>query len=80
MQANIHPNYNEVKVIMPDGSEHKIMSTYGKKELHLDVDWRKHPAWTGGNVQVSQANEKIMQFNKRYGGLNLMGKKEENQE
>ncbi|MBL0319220.1 MAG: 50S ribosomal protein L31 [Alphaproteobacteria bacterium] len=79
MQANIHPHYHKVKVVLPDGREYMIGSAYGKKELYVDVIWDKHPAWTqSGSVQTNQANEKVAQFNSRYGNLNLFGNKENN--
>lgn len=77
MKADIHPSYHQVKVILPDGREHMIWSAYPKDELHVDVVWDKHPAWTrSDSIQVSQINEKVVQFKNRYGSLNIFGEGE----
>ena len=52
-----HPNYHFIKVVMTDGTEYVTRSTYGKEgdRLHLDIDPNTHPAWTGGQQQLSTA-------------------------
>jgi large subunit ribosomal protein L31 len=49
MKAKIHPDYHEINVVMTDGSKFTTRSTYGKPgdTLHLDIDPKSHPAWTG---------------------------------
>lgn len=77
MKAGIHPKYEEVTVIMTDGTTFKTRSTLGQKELRLDIDPKTHPAWVGG-VHVKQTG-KIEKFNNKFGFLGNMGgaKKEE---
>src|SRR6478609_6994178 len=54
MKQDIHPAYHFIKVMMTDGSEYTTRSTWGKEGdvLHLDIDSRTHPAWTGGQQQL----------------------------
>ncbi|MFY9785571.1 MAG: 50S ribosomal protein L31, partial [Pseudolabrys sp.] len=49
MKQDIHPGYHAIKVVMTDGSEFTTRSTWGKEGdvLHLDIDPKSHPAWTG---------------------------------
>ena len=57
MKKDIHPDYHEIKVVMTDGTEYITRSTYGEPGavLHLDIDPKTHPAWTGGGQQSSTA-------------------------
>src|ERR1700686_580327 len=76
MKKDLHPDYHEITVIMTDGSEFVTRSTYGKKgdKLHLDIDPKTHPAWTGTHRMVDRGGQ-LAKFNKRFSGLS--GKKEE---
>ena len=67
MKSDIHPDYHEITVVMTDGSSFKTRSTYGKvgDTLHLDVDSKSHPAWTGGNVQLVERGQ-VEKFNRRF--------------
>ena len=49
MKKDIHPDYHEIKIIMTDGSERRVRSTWGKEGdvMKLSVDPLNHPAWTG---------------------------------
>ncbi|MDE2030600.1 MAG: 50S ribosomal protein L31, partial [Alphaproteobacteria bacterium] len=51
-------------------------STYGEKgaKLHLDIDPKTHPAWTGQHRMVDRGGQ-LAKFNKRFAGLG--GKKDE---
>ena len=71
MKADIHPNYHSITVKMTDGSEFKTRSTYGKEGdvLHLDIDPKSHPAWTGGQQQLLDRGGRLSKFNKRFAGL-----------
>ena len=50
MKKDIHPDYHQIRVVMTDGTDYLTRSTYGKEgdTLHLDIDPKTHPAWTGG--------------------------------
>lgn len=71
-----HPDYHEITVIMTDGSQFVTRSTYGKAgdKLHLDIDPKTHPAWTGTHRLVDRGGQ-LAKFNKRFAGLS--SKKEE---
>ena len=57
---------------MTDGSVFETRSTWGAEgdTMHLDIDPKTHPAWTGGQRQIEQGG-RVAQFNKRFGGLTL---------
>src|SRR5256714_12770461 len=76
MKADLHPDYHTIKVVMTDGTEFTTRSTWGKEgdTLHLDIDPKVHPAWTGGNQKLLDTGGQVARFHKRFGGLNL-GKK-----
>jgi large subunit ribosomal protein L31 len=71
MKPNIHPDYHPVTLVMTNGDNLTINSTYGKSgdRLLLDVDYRTHPAWVGGTAQVNQKASKVASFNKRFSGI-----------
>lgn len=75
MKKDAHPDYHEITVVMTDGTEFKTRSTYGKAgaKLHLDIDPKTHPAWTGLFRMVDRGGQ-LAKFNKRFAGLT--GKKE----
>ncbi len=76
MKKDLHPDYHEITVIMTDGTEFVTRSTYGKTgdKLHLDIDPKTHPAWTGTHRLVDRGGQ-LAKFNKRFAGLS--GKKDE---
>ena len=48
MKKDIHPDYHEIKIVMTDGSERSVRSTWGSKGevMKLSVDPLNHPAGT----------------------------------
>ncbi len=54
MKPDTHPDYHLVKVVMTDGTEFTTRTTWGKPgdTLHLDIDPKSHPAWTGGQQHL----------------------------
>ena len=72
MKKDIHPDYHEITVIMPDGSKYKTRSTMGKAgdTLKLDIDPRSHPAWTGQH-RILDSGGQVARFNKRFSGLGV---------
>jgi large subunit ribosomal protein L31 len=74
--ATEHPDSHFIKVMMTDGSEYTTRSTWGKEGdvLHLDIDSRTHPAWTGGQQQLLDRGGRLSRFNSKFGNLGL-GKK-----
>ncbi|MEQ9116463.1 MAG: 50S ribosomal protein L31 [Rickettsiales bacterium] len=71
MKNNIHPSYNEVTLNLPKGDTFKTMSSFkGGKEIHLDVDYRTHPAWTKKGLAGANSNSaQVSKFNKKFGNL-----------
>ena len=70
MKPDTHPGYHTVKVIMTDGTEFTTRTTWGKPgdTLHLDIDPKSHPAWTGVH-RVLDTGGQIAKFNKKFAGL-----------
>ena len=73
MKQDIHPGYHTIKIVMTDGSEFTTRSTWGKEgdTLHLDIDPKWHPAWTGGTQQLMDRGGRVSRFQKRFSGLGL---------
>ena len=71
MKKNIHPDYHTITVVMTDGTTYQTRSTYGKEgaELHLDVDPKTHPAWTGGAHAMIDRGGRVSRFAAKYGGF-----------
>ena len=69
--ATEHPDYHFIKVMMTDGSEYTTRSTWGKEgdKLHLDIDPKSHPAWTGGNAQLMDRGGRVSRFQKKFAGF-----------
>src|SRR3546814_10067503 len=79
MKSGTHPDYHMITVEMTDGTKFQTRSTWGKEgdTLHLDIDPKVHPAWTGGNQKLLDTGGPVARFNKRFGGLNLGKRSEE---
>jgi large subunit ribosomal protein L31 len=73
MKADTHPDYHTVKIIMTDGTEFTTRTTWGKDgdTLHLDIDPKSHPAWTGGAQQLVDRGGRVSRFQKKFSGLGL---------
>ncbi|HTK12643.1 MAG TPA: 50S ribosomal protein L31 [Xanthobacteraceae bacterium] len=71
MKSEIHPDYHTITVKMTDGSEFKTRTTWGKPgdTLHLDIDPKSHPAWTGGQQHLLDRGGRLSRFQKRFGGI-----------
>jgi len=71
MKQGIHPGYHTIKVVMTDGSEFTTRSTWGKEgdTLHLDIDPKSHPAWTGGQQQIVDRGGRVSRFQKKFSGF-----------
>jgi large subunit ribosomal protein L31 len=76
MKEKIHPAYHEINVVMTDGSSFKTRSTYGKPgdTLHLDIDPKTHPAWTGQHRLVDSGGQ-VAKFNKRFQNIGITAPK-----
>lgn len=72
MKKDIHPEYHDITVVLTDGTEYQMRSTYGKAgtTLRLDIDPKSHPAWTGEHRLVDTGGQ-VAKFNRRFQGLGL---------
>lgn len=72
MKKDTHPGYHTIKVVMTDGSSFETRSTYGEPgaTLHLDIDPKSHPAWTGGPQQITDRG-RVSKFNQKFGQFGL---------
>jgi large subunit ribosomal protein L31 len=71
MKPDTHPNYHTIKVVMTDGTEFTTRSTWGKPgdTLHLDIDPKSHPAWTGGQQHLVDRGGRLSRFQKKFSGF-----------
>ena len=66
MQKDIHPAYENIKVVCSCGNPFETRSTSGKEELHLDVCSSCHPFYTGKQKIMDTAG-RVEKFKSRYG-------------
>jgi len=71
MKPETHPAYHAIKVVMTDGTEFITRTTWGKEgdTLHLDIDPKSHPAWTGGQQQLVDRGGRLSRFQKKFAGI-----------
>ncbi|AXJ00820.1 LSU ribosomal protein L31P [Cyclonatronum proteinivorum] len=67
-KKDIHPEYNEVTIVMSDGSEFVTRSTMKTKDgtYRAEVDSKNHPFYNE-NLKMITATGRVDKFNKRYG-------------
>lgn len=65
MKADIHPEYQAVKVICSCGNEFVTRSTLSE-ELHIEVCSACHPFYTGKQKMLDTAG-RVDKFRKKYG-------------
>jgi large subunit ribosomal protein L31 len=68
MKKDIHPEYNEIKVVMSDGTEVMTRSTMKARDgvYRTEVDSKNHPFYNAEKKMVTKAG-RVDKFNKRYG-------------
>lgn len=79
MKPEIHPQYNEVKVICSCGSVFTTRSTLGKDSLSLEVCSACHPFYTGTQKIVDTAG-RVDRFRQKYGTRGKAAAKNEKDE
>ena len=65
MKDEIHPKYQDLKVICSCGHSFLTRSTLAKKELHIEVCSACHPFYTGKHKLVDTGG-RVDKFKKRY--------------
>ncbi|MCH9753476.1 MAG: 50S ribosomal protein L31 [Alphaproteobacteria bacterium] len=72
---DIHPKYNKITVQFPKGDTFETYSTFSEEKLFLDVDFRKHPAWTKkGVASANESNAKVTKFKEKFGNMSFSTK------
>ncbi len=75
MKKAIHPDYKELRVKIGSDIFH-TMSACTQNEILMDIDFRKHPAWTKkGVTTANDSNQNVSNFNNKYAGLSFGVKK-----
>jgi large subunit ribosomal protein L31 len=75
-RKNIHPVYNDISVVLTDGTEFKTKSCSKNKVIKLDVDPLNHPAWKAeGDRFVNLKDDQVSRFNKKFGNFHFGVKK-----
>jgi large subunit ribosomal protein L31 len=71
MKPDIHPPYHQITVKISNSKDSFITySSIQEEELIVDVDFRKHPAWTKKGISQANANSaKVSKFNDKFGKL-----------
>lgn len=71
MKKEVHPDYHKVTIVMTDGTRFETRSTLGTAGdvLHLDIDTKTHPAWTGGGQQIIDRGGRVSRFKKKFGDI-----------
>lgn len=65
MKADIHPQYNMIKVVCACGNSFETGSTLNQ-ELHVEICSECHPFYTGKQKIVDTAG-RVGKFQQRYG-------------
>ncbi len=63
MKADIHPNYQEVKVVCACGETFTTRST--RKDIRLDICSKCHPFFTG-KQKIMDTEGRVEKFKKKY--------------
>lgn len=68
MKKDIHPEYNELTVLLSDGTEMKTRSTMKTKDgtYKPEIDSQNHPFYIGSDKMISSAG-RVDKFKQRYG-------------
>jgi large subunit ribosomal protein L31 len=71
MKKEGHPDYHKVTIVTTDGTRYETRSTLGAAGdvLHLDIDPKTHPAWTGGGQQILDRGGRVSRFKKKFGDI-----------
>lgn len=71
MKKDIHPPYKNLRIKIGN-DVFETMSCYRNDEILMDVDFRKHPAWTKkGMTSANESNESVSNFNKKFAGFDF---------
>ncbi|RYE05876.1 MAG: 50S ribosomal protein L31 [Rickettsiaceae bacterium] len=68
MKGDIHPQYNKIKILIGEDFL-ESNSTMASGEHLMEIDFRLHPAWTGGLQVTTSSVKNVVDFNKKFAGL-----------
>jgi large subunit ribosomal protein L31 len=75
MKKDIHPKYKPLRIKIGEDI-FNTMSSCPQEEILMDIDFRKHPAWTKkGVATANDSNQSVSAFNKKFAGLSFGIKK-----
>lgn len=66
MKQEIHPQYNQVKVVCSCGNTFDTRSTSSREVMNVDVCSSCHPFYTG-KQKILDTGGRVARFEKRYG-------------
>jgi len=66
MKPDIHPKYEDIKVVCSCGNTFVTRSTSGKELLNLEVCSECHPLYTGKQKNIEAAG-RVDRFRQKYG-------------
>jgi large subunit ribosomal protein L31 len=66
MKADIHPKYQDIKVVCSCGNTFTTRSTVNKEVLNIEICSNCHPFYTGKQKVVDTAG-RVEKFQKKYG-------------
>jgi len=66
MRADIHPEYNEIKVTCSCGNKFTTRTTIGKEVMNIEVCSQCHPFYTGKQKILDTAG-RVEKFKQKYG-------------
>ncbi len=67
MKPNIHPEYNDIKVVCSCGNTFQTRSTLSD-ELHVEVCSKCHPFYTG-KQKILDTGGRVDKFRRKYGSM-----------
>ncbi len=76
MKKNIHPSYEEVKVVCSCGHTFVTRSTLGKKVLQIETCSNCHDFYTGKKKSLENVG-RVSRFRQKYGQAPAAGAQEE---
>lgn len=74
MKADIHPNYQQVKIVCSCGNQFETRMVTNQKDLRVEICSKCHPYYTGQHRLVDTEG-RVDGFKKKFGGFSKLTKK-----
>ena len=75
MKVDIHPNYNQVKIVCSCGNEFETGMVTKEKSIRVEICSKCHPYYTGQHRLVDTEG-RVDGFNKKFGAFSKFSKQE----